>query len=98
MQDHDSVWGMNSSFGGRRLVRQKPGVSGVDGGTGCPQTDGSASADIRAAFGPDPHKALQCFVDLGLTNREIARYVGLSETCVTTLTGQLRSAEAGWFS
>jgi hypothetical protein len=33
---------------------------------------------IYAVMGPDPFRALDCLVDLGLSDREIADYVGVS--------------------
>jgi len=45
---------------------------------------------IHDAFGPEPDKALECFVDLGLSDADIARYVGLSCECIQILTHRFR--------
>ena len=46
--------------------------------------------EIHDAFGPDPDWALQCFVDLGLSDADIARCVGLSLGRIQILTRQIR--------
>jgi len=48
-------------------------------------------AEIYDALGPDPEWALKCFIDLGLSDSEIADYVGLSLGCVRILTLQIRA-------
>jgi len=47
--------------------------------------------EIYDAFGPDPDWAVKCFVDLGLSDAEISRYVGLPLTCIRMLTRQIRA-------
>ena len=37
------------------------------------------------AFGPTPKTSLAVFVDLGLSDDEIARYFGVPENCITRL-------------
>lgn len=37
------------------------------------------------AFGPRPKKSLETFVDLGLSDQEIARYFNVPQTCVSKL-------------
>ena len=51
----------------------------------------SYKAEIHDALGPDPDWVLQCFVDLGLSDNEIARYVGLSLGCIRILAQQTRA-------
>ena len=53
------------------------------------------NAEIHDAFGPDPDWVLRCFVDLGMSDGEIGRYVGLSEVCINILTRPLRGPDLG---
>jgi hypothetical protein len=41
--------------------------------------------DSVQALGPTPKTALMVFVDLGLSDCEIARYFAISQTCVSEL-------------
>ncbi|MGJ8595920.1 hypothetical protein [Sulfitobacter sp.] len=43
------------------------------------------NAKIHDAFGLDPEWVSLCFVDLGMFNGEIGRYVGLPQMCISTL-------------
>ncbi|EEB82698.1 hypothetical protein RGAI101_4003 [Roseobacter sp. GAI101] len=38
-----------------------------------------------ATLGPKPKKSLEAFVDLGLTDGEIARYFNMPKTCISKL-------------
>ena len=48
-------------------------------------------AEIQDALGPDPEMALRCFVDLGLSDSEIAKYVELSSHYVRLLALPIRA-------
>ena len=72
--------------------------------TECSFSDGSSirhlpkrkfKAEIHDAFGPDPEWVLRCFLDLGMSDGEIGRYVGLSEVCIGLLTRRLRCPDLG---
>lgn len=49
---------------------------------------------IFAALGPDPDWALNCFVDLGLSDPEIARYVGLPLERIQVFTRPFRASKS----
>lgn len=47
--------------------------------------------EIHDRLGAHPMHVLDCFIDLGLTDGEIARYFGLPEDCINILTCPQRS-------
>ncbi|EEB82799.1 hypothetical protein [Roseobacter sp. GAI101] len=55
----------------------------------------SFDVEIHDAFGPDPVTVLQCFIALGLSDGEIARYVGLPEARVNSIARPLRAPDIG---
>ncbi|WP_146010242.1 hypothetical protein [Acidimangrovimonas sediminis] len=52
------------------------------------------ASPVRPAYpdilGPMPELTLACWIDLGLSDAEIARYFGLDERCVSVLTRPAR--------
>ncbi|WP_138935014.1 hypothetical protein [Roseovarius arcticus] len=57
------------------------------------QTTSDTTLDCRT-FGPQPKEALRAFVDLGLTDREIGKYHGVSPSVVSTLLKHYRIAKS----
>ncbi|MBI1220172.1 MAG: hypothetical protein GC186_16670 [Rhodobacteraceae bacterium] len=50
-----------------------------------------AGRRVPEALGPMPEATLACFIDLGLTDAEIAHYFGLPREYVTALTQMIRA-------
>ncbi|KFE36221.1 hypothetical protein [Thioclava atlantica] len=47
-------------------------------------------SNLPAELGPDPRATLECFVDLGLSDAEIARYFHIEAVRLAPLTATLR--------
>ena len=45
-------------------------------------------------LGPDPQRVVEAYVDLGLSNEEIARYFRISEACVVAIRAATTNSKA----
>ncbi|MCO4847186.1 MAG: hypothetical protein KC448_04345 [Yoonia sp.] len=93
MQDVNTSFETRSPHNAGRPVQKDPAPSGAGDASIRSLPIRNFKTEVHDAFGPDPNWMLRCFIDLGLSDGEIARYVGLSEACVSILARPLRGPD-----